>query len=362
MMNNSSSDDRKKICVITTTRADYGLLYWPMKYIQAETRFILQTIVSGSHLSAEHGNTHQQITADGFHIDERVDMKLSDDTAVGITRSLALAVAGFGEALARLQPDCLLVLGDRYELLAPVQAALIARIPVAHIAGGDSTEGAFDEAIRHAVSKMSHIHFATNEEAAGRLRQLGENPHSIHVTGSPGLDYIRRLQPLSRAELEKRLQRQFNCKNLLVTYHPETLAENATDTDFASVLEALAALGGDVGIFFTRPNQDPAGQLLSTMIDDFVAKHANACVFASMGQDVYLSMINEVDSVVGNSSSGLYEVPSFKKPTVNVGDRQKGRLFASSVINCRPAHTEVLNAIQKAFELDCSATVNPNAL
>lgn len=360
MMNNSTNSKRKKICVITTSRADYGLLHGPMKLIQGESDLILQLIVSGSHLSPEYGETYREIESDGFVIDERVEMQLASDTAVGITKSLGLAVIGFAEAFEHLRPDCILLLGDRYELLAAAQAALIARIPIAHIAGGDTTEGAFDEAIRHSISKMSHLHFVTNADAATRLRQMGENPKSIHNTGSPGIDYIRHFTPLSRRELERKLNRSFKQKNILVTYHPETLSQNPTQSDFVEVLAALETFDANsTAIFFTRPNQDPAGKALSKLIDAFVAEHANASAFASLGSDVYLSMLREVDVVVGNSSSGLYEVPSFKKPTVNIGDRQKGRLFASSVINARPDGKDVIAAIARAFEMDCSDTVNP---
>jgi UDP-hydrolysing UDP-N-acetyl-D-glucosamine 2-epimerase len=358
MMNNSTKSGQKKICVITTTRADYGLLYWPMKLLKDESDFILQIVASGSHLSPEHSNTYLQIEKDGFEISEKVEMLVSSDTTLGATKSFGLAVIGFGEAYTRLNPDCIMILGDRYEALAAATAALMAGIPIAHIAGGDSTEGAFDEGIRHSITKMSHLHFVTNEQAAGRVRQLGENPRHVYVTGSPGLDYIRRFKGLSRDELAKQLGLNFKKRNLLVTYHPETLT-NSSSADFDQVLKALDSLGQDLGIFFTRPNQDPAGRALSRQIDEFIASHANGAVFTSLGQDSYLSMIREVDAVVGNSSSGLYEVPSFKRPTVNIGDRQKGRLFAKSVINCRANQTEVATAINAAFDLNCSDATNP---
>ncbi len=351
--------ERRKICIITGTRAEYGLLYWLMKEIDVDPDLELQLIVTGMHLSPEFGLTYKKIEEDGFVINEKVEMLLSSDSPVGIAKSIGLGVIGFADALDRLRPDILVLLGDRFEMLAAAQASLIARIPVAHIAGGDSTEGAYDEAIRHSITKMSHLHFVTNEEAKKRIKQLGEDPEHIFNVGSPGIDYIRRLNLLDREELKQKLAFEFREKNLLVTFHPVTLDDTLPEMQFQELLHALDRLGEEVGLIFTKPNSDTGSRVLISLIDDYVASHRNAKSYTSLGQLLYLSTISQVDAVVGNSSSGLYEVPSFKKPTVNIGDRQKGRLQAASVINCGPTREEILKAIFKAFTLDCSRVINP---
>jgi UDP-N-acetylglucosamine 2-epimerase (non-hydrolysing)/GDP/UDP-N,N'-diacetylbacillosamine 2-epimerase (hydrolysing) len=349
----------RKICVVTGTRAEYGLLYWLMKAVQADLDLKLQLIVTGMHLSPEFGLTYQTIEQDGFAIDAKVEMLLSSDTPVGIAKSLGLGVIGFAEALDRLKPDIMVVLGDRYEILAAVQAALVARIPVAHIAGGDTTEGAIDEAIRHSITKMSHLHFVTHAQAAVRVRQLGENPEHIYNVGSPGIDFIKRVNLLTHEELEKELNFKFLQKNLLITFHPATLEENSSEKQFKELLLALDDLEPDVGLLFTKPNSDTDGRVINRMIDEYVAAHLQARAFTSLGQLRYLSTVAQVTAVVGNSSSGLYEVPSFKKPTVNIGDRQKGRLTGDSIINCGNAREEIRYAIQKAFKLNCKDVKNP---
>lgn len=349
----------RRICVVTGTRADYGLLYWVMKEVQHDPDLELQVIATGMHLSPEFGLTSRVIAEDGFTIDEKVEMLLSSDTPVGIAKSIGLGVIGFADALVRLKPDILLLLGDRFEILAAAQAALVARIPIAHIAGGDVTEGAFDEAIRHSITKMAHLHFVTNEVSARRVRQLGERADSVFTVGSPGLDHIGRLTLLGREELEESLGFRFLAKNLLVTFHPETLEQCGPSRHFRELLSALDEIGPEVGLFFTMPNADPQSREIMWMIDDFAATHPNAGAFTSLGQLRYLSAIVQVDAVVGNSSSGLYEAPSFRKPTVNIGDRQKGRLRASSVIDCAPEASAIRAAIARAFAMDCSEVVNP---
>jgi len=349
----------RKICVVTGSRADYGLLYWVMREIAATPGLQLQIVATGMHLSAQFGSTYRAIEADGFRIDAKVDMLLASDTAIGVGKSLGLGVIGFADALDRLQPDMLLVLGDRYEILAAAQAALIARIPIAHIAGGDVTEGAFDEAIRHSITKMAHVHFVTNADAARRVRQLGENPAHIHNVGSPGLDYIKRVSLLERTALEVALDFRLQKQNLLVTFHPATLEKQSAAAQFEELLTALDALGHEVGILMTKPNADTDGQIIIDLMDRYVKDRPFARAYTSLGQVRYLSAMALVDGVVGNSSSGLYEAPSFRKPTVNIGDRQKGRLQASSVVNCEPVAAEIEAAIRRALTMDCAQTVNP---
>lgn len=350
---------KKKICVITGSRADYGLMYWPMKEIQNDAELELQVIATGMHLSPEFGLTYKVIETDGFKIDACVEMLLSSDTAVGVAKSMGLAIIGFADAFERLKPDMLLLLGDRYEILAAASAALVAKIPIAHIAGGDVTEGAFDESIRHSLTKMSHIHFVTNEEALKRVRQLGENPASIFNVGSPGLDFIKKAKLLSLPELENSLNFKFREKNLLITFHPVTLGDQSSQKQFEELLRALDKMGPSVGLVFTKPNSDNDGRVIIKLIEEFVATHPNACAHTSLGQIRYLSTISHIDAVIGNSSSGLYEAPSFKKPTVNIGDRQKGRLQSISVINCRPESSEIEKSIREAFVYDCKDVVNP---
>ena len=350
---------RRKICVVTGTRADYGLLYWPMKYIQQEKDLELQIVATGMHLSPEFGLTYQHIEEDGFDITDKVEMLISSDTSIGITKSVGLAVIGFADVFNRLKPDIVLLLGDRYEIFAAAQAALFARIPTAHIAGGDTTEGANDEMMRHCITKMAHIHFVTNDEAAARVRQLGENPEYVFNVGSPGIDFIKRLKLLNRQELSQQLDFDFRSKNVLVTYHPVTLETEKTKSDFEELLQALDKLGESIGQIFTKPNSDAEGRIISKMIDDYVCSRPYAKAYTSLGQVRYLSAISIVDAVIGNSSSGLYEVPSFKKPTVNVGNRQKGRLQANSVINCSPNASDIYRAVCSAFQHDCALTINP---
>jgi UDP-N-acetylglucosamine 2-epimerase (non-hydrolysing)/GDP/UDP-N,N'-diacetylbacillosamine 2-epimerase (hydrolysing) len=350
---------KRKISVVTGTRADYGLLYWVMKEIQQDPELELQIIATGMHLSPEFGLTYKIIENDGFTIHEKVEMLLSSDTPVGIAKSIGLGVIGFADAYERLKPHLVILLGDRFEILAAAQAALVAKIPIAHIAGGDSTEGAYDESIRHCITKMSHLHFVTNEIAAKRVKQLGENADYIFNVGSPGIDYIVRTQLIGKRELEKALGFTFLEKNVLVTFHPVTLEKQSPEEQFRELLAALDSFGNSLGIIFTWPNADNHGRVLIDMIERFVSDHPNAKSYTSLGQQRYLSVMAHVDAVVGNSSSGLYEAPSFKIPTVNIGARQKGRLQASSVINCEIKSDEIQQAILRAFHMDCSDTINP---
>lgn len=350
---------RRKICIVTGSRAEYGLLYWLMKEIQSEPEFELQIIATGMHLSPEFGLTYRALEEDGFKLNAKVEMLLSSDTPVGIAKSMGLGVIGFADALDRLCPDLIVLPGDRFEILAAAQAALVAKIPVAHLGGGDTTQGAFDEAIRHSITKMSHLHFVTNEEAQKRVRQLGENPHLVFNVGSLGIDAINKLRLHNRDELQQALNFQFKSKNLLITFHPATLERGSSTEQFGALLQALARLGDAIGLIFTKPNADNEGRALIEMVDHFVSSRAHAKGYTSLGQQCYLSALAQVDAVVGNSSSGLYEAPSFKKPTVNIGTRQEGRLQAASVLNC-PADSEAIyHTIRKAFDLDCAKVSNP---
>lgn len=351
---------KKRICVVTGSRADYGLLFWLMKGLESEAEFELQVVVTGMHLSPEFGLTSRVVEEDGFRIDARVEMLLSSDSAVGTAKSIGLGVIGFADAFARLQPGIIVLLGDRFEILAAAQAALVAKIPIAHLCGGDTTEGAFDEAIRHSITKMAHLHFVTNAQAEQRVCQLGENPAHVFNVGSPGIDYLKRLIYLDRDELERRLNFRFRHRNLLLTFHPATLEAASPDAQFRVLLEAVDGLpAGEFGFIFTRPNADTHSRNLNAILDAFVDARPHACVFPSLGQQVYLSVMAQVDAVVGNSSSGLYEAPSLKIPTVDVGDRQKGRLLADSVVHSDVAVEAISAAIEAALKKDCSKTVNP---
>lgn len=344
----------RKICVITGTRADYGMLRWVMQGIKDDPDLTLQVLATGMHLSPEFGLTYRQIEQDGFLIHRKVEMLTSSDTPVGIAKSMGLGLIGFADALTELGPDLIVVLGDRFEIFAAVAAALVARIPVAHVSGGEATEGLIDEAIRHSITKMSHLHFTAAEEYRQRVIQLGEQPDCVFMVGDPGIDNISHLKLLDRRELEVSLDFKLGKKNLLITFHPVTL-ETATAADqMAELLAALAELQ-DTQLIFTMPNADTDGRVLIEMIEQFVAQHANARAYTSLGQLRYLSCIAHADGVVGNSSSGLAEVPSLKKGTINIGDRQRGRLQAESVINCEPTRQSIGAALGKLYNAEFQA-------
>ena len=347
----------RKICVITGTRAEYGLLRWVMQGIKDDPDLTLQIIATGMHLSPEFGLTYREIEQDGFQIDRKVEMLTSSDTPVGIAKSMGLGLIGFADALNELRPDLIVVLGDRFEIFAAVSAALVARIPVAHLHGGETTQGAFDEALRHSITKMAHLHFVAAEEYRRRVIQLGEQPEHVFLVGGLGIDNIKRLTLLGRAELEASLDFNLGLKNLLITFHPVTL-ETATAADqMAELLAALAELK-DTQLIFTLPNADTDGRALIRMVQQFVTQHLNARAYTSLGQLRYLSCIAQVDGVVGNSSSGLLEVPSFKTGTINIGDRQRGRLQATSVINCEPIRQGIAAALEMLYDTDFQASLD----
>ena len=341
----------RKICVVSGTRAEYGLLRWVMEGIRNSPKLELQVIATGMHLSPEFGLTYREIEKDGFRIDHKVEMLLSSDTPVGVTKSMGLGIIGFADVLDELKPDLLLVLGDRYEIFASSSSAMIARIPIAHLHGGEATEGVFDESIRHSVTKMSHLHFVATEEYQQRVIQLGENPERVFHVGGLGIDNIQKLKLLNKVELEKSLGFKFGRKNLLVTFHPVTLEIETVSEQMEELLDALEKLE-NVHIVFTMPNADTGGRILFKMIDDFVSKNPSSKVFTSLGQTRYLSCLNHVDGVIGNSSSGLAEAPTFKIGTINIGDRQRGRIKARSVIDCEPNEPSITSAIKKLYSSD----------
>ena len=328
----------RKICIITGTRAEYGLLYWLMQAVDVNKFLELQIIATGMHLSAEFGSTYQQIEQDGFIIDRKVEMLLSSDSEIGITKSIGLGVTGFADTLNDLKPDLIVVLGDRFEIFSAVIAAMIAKIPVAHIHGGEITEGLIDEPIRHSITKMSHLHFTATEEYRNRVIQLGEQPDRVFNVGAVGVDNIKRLHLFSREKFEQSINFKLGKRNLLITFHPVTLEHNTSKEQFENLLRVLDEQV-DTHLIFTKANADTNGRIINQMIDDYVATHTDKAVsFTSLGQLRYLSAMQYIDAVVGNSSSGLLEAPSFKIGTINIGDRQAGRIKAESVIEIGRAH------------------------
>jgi GDP/UDP-N,N'-diacetylbacillosamine 2-epimerase (hydrolysing) len=352
-----------KICVVSGTRAEYGLLYWTMKAIQDNSNLELSVCVTGMHLSPEFGLTYKQIEADGFKIAGKIEMLMSSDTSVGITKSMGIGLIGFADFFESNKPDWVLVLGDRFEIFVAVTAAMIARIPVAHCHGGEVTKGVIDEAIRHSITKMSHLHFTSTIEYRNRVIQLGEQPEKVINVGALGLENINRLQLLSREDFELAIDFKLSNLNFLVTFHPVTL-ENATAAQqFNELLNALSVFK-DAKIIFTKANADNDGRIINQLIDEYVNRNnSNTVSFISLGQLRYLSAIKHCQVVIGNSSSGIIEAPSFKKPTINIGDRQEGRILAKSVISCNPEKKLIVESIHFAlsdnFQKKIQNVVNP---
>lgn len=339
----------KKIAIITGTRAEFGLLRPLINEIKECDNFELQLIATAMHLSPEFGYTAKEIEKE-YTIHKKVECLLSSDTAVGVTKSIGLAMIGFADALEELKPDLVVVLGDRSEILAAATAAMVANIPIAHIHGGETTEGAYDESIRHAITKMSYFHFASTEEYRQRIIQLGENPKRVFNVGAIGLDSIKNLDLLNREEFEKSIDFKLGKQNVLITFHPVTLENNSAKEQFQAILEALGALE-NTHFIFTHANSDRSGRIINQMIEEYVSEHQDIAVsFKSLGQLRYLSALQHVDVVLGNSSSGIIEVPYFNIPTINIGDRQKGRVMADSVINTKPKKEEIINALKKSFD------------
>lgn len=347
----------RKICVVTGTRAEFGLLRWLMQEIQHEPELELQVLATGMHLSPEFGLTYREIEQAGFGINAKIEMLLSADTATAVTKSMGLGLISYADAYERLAPDLIVVLGDRFEIFAATAAALIAGMPVAHLHGGETTEGAFDEAIRHSITKMSHLHFVAAEEYRRRVIQLGEQPERVFLVGGLGIDAIKRIKLLDRKALEESLGFKFGPRNLLITFHPVTLeGQISSGQQMDELLKALGELD-DTHLLFTMPNADTGGRELAAMVNQFAATRQNVRVYTSLGQLRYLSCMKYVDAVVGNSSSGLAEAPSMGIATINIGDRQKGRLSASSVINCEPTQQSISKALSTVFDPSFRSTL-----
>ena len=338
-----------KVCVITGSRAEYGLLYWTMIALNEDKDFQLNICVTGMHLSPEFGLTYKIIEEDGFKIDGKVEMLLSSDTSVGISKSIGLGIIGFADFFERNKPDLILVLGDRIEVFSAVNAAMLARIPIAHCHGGEATEGLVDEAIRHSITKMSHIHFTSTKDYRNRVIQLGENPKSVFNVGALGIENFNKLKLLNKKEFESIISFKLSKINFLVTFHPVSLEKETSEKHFIELIKALNCYP-EAKIIFTKPNSDHDGRIIIKQIDKFVSRNKNNSIsFISLGQIKYLSAIKHCQVVIGNSSSGLIEAPSFKKPTINIGDRQKGRVKGSSVISCDPKKDSIKKSIDIAL-------------
>ena len=340
---------KRKICVVTGSRAEYGQMYWLLKEIQADASLCLQLVVTGSHLASQFGKTINAIRRDGFSIDAVVDLKLRDNSPLGVTASMGRGLIGFGRALRRLKPDLMVVFGDRYEILAATVAAMLARIPIAHIHGGEITEGALDEGIRHSITKMSQLHFVTARTYRRRVIQLGEDPKRVFCFGAPALDVAAKTHPRALAELRELLGPFLRSPIFLVTYHPATLDKRDPKTLVGYLLKALDAFP-DAAIVFTKANADPGSETLNRIIEDYTKQHPRRTILiASLGQTNYLSLLRHADAVIGNSSSGILEAPYFHIPSVNVGNRQQGRLKPASVIDCKDSSDAIRAAIKKAL-------------
>ena len=340
----------RKICVITGTRAEFGLLRPLIELIANDKELQLQLIATGMHLSSEFGYTLNEITEAGFMVDKKVECLLSSDSSIGVSKTIALAISGFADALAELTPDLVVVLGDRTEILGAVIATAMANIPIAHLYGGETTEGAYDEAIRHSITKFSHLHFTSTEAYRKRVIQLGEHPDTVFNVGAIGLDAIKKLPLLDKASFEQAIGFKLKERNILITYHPVTLEKEAPIETFENVLTALDELT-DTALIFTHANSDKNGRIINKMITEYVSSHKDKAVeFKSLGQLRYLSALQFVDFVIGNSSSGMTEVPAFYIPTINIGDRQKGRINCESVINSNNSLEDIKKSI--TFALD----------
>ena len=349
--------------MITGSRAEYGLLYWILREIDEARELELQIVVTGMHLSNEFGLTVKEIEEDGFRIERKVEMLLSSDTAVGVTKSTGLGMIGFADVFQSLKPDIVVLLGDRFELVAAAYAALFAVIPIAHIHGGELTEGAFDDAIRHSITKMANLHFTSADEYRRRVIQLGENPNNVFNVGAPGIENINRHHLLKRDDVERQIGLKLGQRSLLITFHPSTMNPGTAEEHFRNLLNVLDRLE-KTSIVLTKANADTEGRIINQMIDEYVFTRASAVAYTSLGQIPYLSLMKSVSGVVGNSSSGIIEAPSLKVGTVNIGDRQKGRVRAASVIDCKTDEKSIDSALRCLFSADfqegLASVVNPH--
>lgn len=353
----------KRIGIMTGTRAEYGLLKPLMQEINKDNDLELYLIVSGMHLSPEFGMTYQEIEEDGFEINAKVEMLLSSDSPAGISKSIGLGVIGFADEFQRADLDMLILLGDRYEALSAAICAMVMRIPIAHLHGGELTEGAIDEGIRHSITKMSYLHFTSTEQYRNRVIQLGENPERVFYVGALGVENIKKINLMTKEELERSIHFEIDENTVIVTYHPVTLENNTVEEQFLNLLEVLDR-NPKIRMIFTKANADTNGRIVNELIDKYAAQNSErACAFVSLGQKRYLSALKYCRIVIGNSSSGIIEAPSFGKPIINIGDRQKGRICADSVINCGYTQQEIQQAMEialtKEFENKASNCRNP---
>ena len=344
-----SRTSKKKICVITGSRAEYGLLYPTIKKIKKDRNLLLNLVVTGSHLSKDHGLTIKEIKKDGIKIVSKIDLKISGDQKKNIAAYTSLAIQKMAALYQRLKPDLVLILGDRYEIFAAASAAMISQVPIAHIHGGERTSGLIDEAIRHSITKMSHLHFAATKTYVRRIIQLGENPKNVYHIGAPAIENIRTVKYLSKIKLEKELGIKFGKKNILITFHPVTLEKDLGLRQIKNLISALSKLSNEYHLFFTSSNADMGGVRINREIVKFVNKKPYYKLFKSLGRYKYLNMLKYVDGVIGNSSSGLIEVPSFKVGTINIGNRQAGREFGQTVINSGSTEKEISSSIKYLF-------------
>ena len=353
----------KRIGIMTGTRAEYGLLKPLMQEINKDNDLELYLIVSGMHLSPEFGMTYKEIEGDGFQINAKVEMLLSSDSPAGISKSIGLGVIGFADEFQRADLDMLILLGDRYEALSAAICALVMRIPIAHLHGGELTEGAIDEGIRHSITKMSYLHFTSTEQYRNRVIQLGENPERVFYVGALGVENIKKINLMTKEELERSIHFEIDENTVVVTYHPVTLENNTVEEQFLNLLKVLDR-NPKIRMIFTKANADTNGRIVNELIDKYAAQNSErACAFMSLGQKRYLSALKYCRIVIGNSSSGIIEAPSFGKPIINIGDRQKGRICADSVINCGYTQQEIQQAMEtaltKEFENKASNCRNP---
>ncbi len=356
-------ESHKRVAVFTGTRAEYGLLFWLLKDIQSDPNLTLQLLVSGTHLSPEFGETYKQIEKDGFNIDEKIEILLSSDSAVGTAKSIGLGVLGFADALARLAPDVVVILGDRFEALALAQTAMILRIPIIHLHGGELTEGAYDDAIRHAITKLSYLHGTSTDEYRNRVIQLGESPERVRNVGAIGLDHLNRASFMTVSGLSESLNFDLTSPYFVVTYHPVTLGDESPESSFQALLEALDEFPSHQ-IILTYPNADDGGRRIIPMLEAYAKKQQERVLaIPSLGQVRYLSAVKHAEAVIGNSSSGIIEVPAFDVPTINIGSRQKGRLAAKSVLNAdatKASINKAMNlAVSRKYKADGEIVVNP---